>query len=331
MKTATVFGGNGFIGHHIARELKRRGYWVRTVDINEYTFGDIDYTDDYVIGDLRDEGVVTQALLKKGNPIDELYVLASWMGGAGVIFSGEFDDEIMYNSLSIDLNSAKCATNIGVKKVFWSSSACCYNADLQLDPNNTGLKEYDAYPANPDSDYGFAKLTSERIYQAFHRNKGLDVKIARFHNIFGEEGSWNNNKEKFPAAICRKVAMANDGDEIEVWGDGLQTRTFLYVHTCVDGVMKLMSSNCVATPVNIGSSEIISINDLTKMVIGFSGKNLKIKNVESNALGVRGRSSNNDFVYEKIGWKPDSRLADGMLKLFNWVNQQVINNNLLKK
>ena len=322
MKNVVVFGGNGFIGHHLARRLKKEGNWVRTVDINEYTFGDIDYTDDYVIGDLRERDVVIKNLSKEGKPVDELYVLSSWMGGAGVIFTGKFDDEIMYNSLTIDLNSAKYASELGVGKVFFSSSACAYNADLQQDANNMGLKESCAYPANPDSDYGFAKLTSERVYQAFNRNKGLDIRIARFHNVFGQEGSWNNNKEKFPAAVTRKVCEAKDGSSIEIWGTGNQTRSFIYIDEAVDGVLRLMDSNYIK-PINIGSSEMISVNDLAKMVIEISGKNLTIKNVESNAIGVMGRNSDNTLIKEVLGWTPTQPLRKGMESLYSWINKQV--------
>lgn len=322
MKNVVVFGGNGFIGHHLARRLKKEGNWVRTVDINEYTFGDIDYTDDYVIGDLRERDVVIKNLSKEGKPVDELYVLSSWMGGAGVIFTGKFDDEIMYNSLTIDLNSAKYASELGVGKVFFSSSACAYNADLQQDANNMGLKESCAYPANPDSDYGFAKLTSERVYQAFNRNKGLDIRIARFHNVFGQEGSWNNNKEKFPAAVTRKVCEAKDGSSIEIWGTGNQTRSFIYIDEAVDGVLRLMDSNYIK-PINIGSSEMISVNDLAKMVIEISGKNLTIKNVESNAIGVMGRNSDNTLIKEVLYWTPTQPLRKGMESLYSWINKQV--------
>lgn len=322
MKNVVVFGGNGFIGHHLARRLKKEGNWVRTVDINEYTFGDIDYTNDYVIGDLREKEVVKSNLLKNGVPVDELYVLSSWMGGAGVIFTGKFDDEIMYNSLTIDLNSAKYASELGVGKVFFSSSACAYNADLQQDPNNLGLNESCAYPANPDSDYGFAKLTSERVYQAFNRNKGLNIRIARFHNVFGQEGSWNNNKEKFPAAVTRKVCEAHNGDSIEIWGTGKQTRSFIYIDEAVDGVLRLMDSNFI-NPINIGSSEMISVNDLAKMVIEISGKDLQIKNVKSDAIGVQGRNSDNTLIKEVLEWEPTQPLREGMEKLYYWINKQV--------
>ncbi len=322
MKNVVVFGGNGFIGHHLARRLKKEGNWVRTVDINQYTFGDIDYTDDYIIGDLREKDVIIKNLLKEGKPIDELYVLSSWMGGAGVIFTGKFDDEIMYNSLTIDLNSAKYASELGVGKVFFSSSACAYNADLQQDANNMGLKESCAYPANPDSDYGFAKLTSERVYQAFNRNKNLNIRIARFHNVFGQEGSWNNDKEKFPAAVTRKVCEAKDGDSIEIWGTGNQTRSFIYIDEAVDGVLKLMESD-YTKPINIGSSEMISVNDLAKMVIEISGKNLTIKNVESNAIGVMGRNSDNTLIKEVLDWTPTQPLRKGMESLYSWINKQV--------
>lgn len=324
MKTAVVFGGNGFIGHHIARRLKKEGNWVRVVDINEYPFGEKDYADEYVIADLRiKENIIENLFDKDGNVVQELYVLSSWMGGAGVVFTKKFDDEILYNSLTIDLNAAKYAAMLKVGKMFWSGSACCYNADLQTDPNNPGLKEFvHDYPANPDSDYGFGKLTSERIYQAFKRNKGLNIRMCRFHNVFGEEGSWNNDKEKFPAAICRKVAMAKDGDEIEVWGTGKQTRSFLYISEAVDGVMKLMHSD-YTMPVNIGSDEMISVNDLAKMVIEISGKRLTIKNVESDAIGVMGRNSDNALCNEVLKWKPVQPLRVGMEKLYHWINQQV--------
>lgn len=325
-RTAAVYGGNGFIGHHMARRLRSQGYWVKTVDIEEYAYGEVDYTDDYVIGDLRDGEVACENLFDDdNNPVDELYVYSSFMGGAGTIFTGKFDDEILYNSLSIDLNVVKCATEIGVGKVFWSSSACAYNQDLQQDPNNTGLKESDAIPANPDSDYGFAKLTSERIYQAFKRNKGLNIRIARFHNIFGIESSWNNNKEKFPAAICRKVSEAKDGTYVEVWGDGLQTRSFLCVSEAINGVQRLMASQ-YKFPLNIGSSEMISMNDLAKMVIEISGKNLTIKNVESNALGVRGRKSDNTLCQSVLHWSPKQNFKQEIEVFYRWVNAQVLKN-----
>ena len=216
MKTATILGGHGFIGHHLARSLRKDGYWVRTVDIKDYDFGEVDFTDDYVIGDCRMKEVVYSALLKDGKSVDEVYVMASWMGGAGVIFTGKYDDEILYNALSIDLNVAKIASELKVGKIFFSGSACCYNQKHQLESENTGLTEDMDYDANPDSDYGFGKLASERIYQAFHRNKDLNVRFGRFHNVCGIEGAWNNGKEKFPAACCRKVAETKDGGEIEI-------------------------------------------------------------------------------------------------------------------
>lgn len=321
-KIAVVLGGNGFIGHHLARNLRQDGYWVRTVDINEYTYGKPDYTDDYVIGDCRVKEVVYSALLKDGKSVDEVYVMASWMGGAGVIFIGKYDDEILYNALSIDLNVAKIAAELKVGKVFFSGSACCYNEKYQLDTNNIGLTEDMDYDANPDSDYGFGKLASERIYQAFHRNKDLNIRMGRFHNVCGVEGAWNNGKEKFPAACCRKVAEAEDGGEIEIWGDGQQTRSFISVQEAIIGIKKLMQTD-YDKPVNIGSDEIISMNDFAKMVIEISGKKLSIKNISSDALGVRGRTSNNDLMLKVTGWKPSIRLAEHIPSLYNWVNQQV--------
>lgn len=325
-KTAVVYGGNGFIGHHMARRLKQRGYWVRTVDVNEYEYGEVDYTDDYVIGDLRDPDISCENMIDlDGNPVDELYVYSSWMGGSAVIFSGEFDDEILYNALSIDLNVVKCASTLGVGKVFWSSSACAYNQESQQDPNNEGLSELrHMYPAWPDSDYGWGKLASERIYQAFNRNKGLNIRIARFHNVFGTECAWDNKKEKFPAALCRKISVAKDGDEIEIWGDGKQTRSFVWVDEAINGVERLMASDYIF-PLNVGSEEIISVNDLAKMVIKISGKDLTIKNVESNVVGVRGRRSDNTLIREILGWSPSQPLIIGMEKLYAWVHQQTVN------
>lgn len=324
-KTAVVLGGNGFIGHHLARQLRKDGYWVRTVDINEYAYGIPDYTDDYIIGDCRVKEVVYSALIKDGKSVDEVYVMASWMGGAGVIFTGKYDDEILYNALSIDLNVAKIASELKVGKVFFSGSACCYNEKYQLGTNNTGLTEDMDYDANPDSDYGFGKLASERIYQAFRRNKGLNIRMGRFHNVCGIEGAWNNGKEKFPAACCRKVAEVEDGGEIEIWGDGLQTRSFISVHEAIVGIKKLMQSD-YDKPVNIGSDEIISMNDFAKMVIEISGKKLTIKNVSSAALGVRGRTSNNDLMQKITGWKPSIRLAEHIPSLYKWINNQVHGN-----
>jgi GDP-D-mannose 3',5'-epimerase len=326
-KTAVILGGNGFIGHHLARSLRNDGYWVRTVDILEYNYGAIDFTDDYVIGDCRIKETVYSALLKGGKSVDEVYVMASWMGGAGVIFTGRHDDEILYNALSIDLNVAKISSELNVGKVFFSGSACCYNQKYQLDVDNNGLTEDMAYDANPDSDYGFGKLASERIYQAFHRNKGLNIRIGRFHNVCGIEGAWNNGKEKFPAACCRKVCEAHNGDDIEIWGDGLQTRSFISVSEAIVGVKKLMESD-FTSPVNIGSEEIVSINDFTKMVIEISGKKLSIKNIKSDALGVRGRKSNNDLMFSVTGWRPSIKLKEHIPNLYNWVNKQVSNGNV---
>jgi nucleoside-diphosphate-sugar epimerase len=316
MKKICIAGGNGFIGHSLGRKLRSEGHWVRTVDIQEYTFGKIDYTDNYIIGDLRNIDLCKMVL--NDMEFDEVYVLACLMGGAGFIFTGDNDADIMHDSALININIIECLKN-SKAKVFYSSSACIYPKHNQLDPDNPNCAENSAYPADPDSPYGLEKIFSESLYEAYHRNYGLDIRVARFHNIFGAEGAYNNGKEKAPAALCRKVAEADK--EIEVWGDGKQTRSFLYIDECLDGIEKLMNSDCTF-PLNIGSDEMISINDLAKMVIDISGKDLTIKNIEG-AEGVRGRNSDNKLIYETLGWKPTQPLREGMEKLYRWVNTQV--------
>jgi len=328
-KKACVLGGHGFIGHHIARRLKNDGWWVRTVDIAEYAYGDLDFTDDPMIGDLRDMRFVSKALfapgqtaLKCDESFDLVIQMAADMGGMGYLAGGNNDANVMFNSAMINLNVAHIAVTHGVKKLFYSSSACVYPLELQDSQDNKGLRERDAIPAHPDLCYGWEKLHSEILYDAFRRNHGLDVCVARFHNVFGIEGTWEGERAKAPAAICRKVAEAKDGGSIEIWGDGTYTRSFLDVDECVEGVLRLVESGSHEV-LNIGSDEIITINDLARMVIGISGKNLKIVNVESVALGVKGRNSNNDLIKEVIGWAPTDPLIKGMTKLYEWVNKQV--------
>jgi nucleoside-diphosphate-sugar epimerase len=264
-----------------------------------------------------------------------VYQLAADMGGAGYIFTGEHDADVMYNSAMINLNVAKECIKTGVKKVFYSSSACMYPEHNQLDPNNPNCEESSAYPANPDSEYGWEKLFSERLFLSFHRNYGLNVRIARFHNIFGPMGTWKGGKEKSPAAMCRKAAESKDGDVIEVWGDGQQTRSFLYVDECVDAVLKLMDSNFIE-PVNIGSEEMVTINQLAEMAISFSKKDLLIKNIEGVEfikkygfkcpLGVKGRNSDNRLYKEKIGWEVSQPLSIGLEKTYQWISSQLEKN-----
>ena len=256
-------------------------------------------------------------------PFDEVYQLAADMGGAGFVFSGENDADIMHNSAIINLNVVEASVKAGVKKIFYSSSACMYPERNQLDPNNPNCKEDSAYPAEPDSEYGWEKLFSERFYLAANRNYGIDIRIARFHNIFGPEGSWDDGREKAPAAFCRKVAENADGSEIEMWGDGNQTRSFLYVDECVEGVLRLMKSDFKG-PVNIGSEEMVSINDLAKMAMNIAGKKQSIKHIPG-PLGVRGRNSDNNLINEKLGWKPNSPLLNGMTVTYKWIEKQVIN------
>lgn len=317
MKTALVCGAGGFIGGHLVNFLKKEGFWVRGIDLKHNEFGNTN-ADEFIIGDLRDP-IVCQKILDQ--PFNEVYQLAADMGGAGYIFTGEHDADVMHNSATINLNIAHYGQKAGVKKLFYSSSACMYPEYNQLDPDNPKCSEESAYPAAPDSEYGWEKLFSERLYLSFQRNYGLDVKIARFHNIFGPQGTWNGGKEKAPAAMCRKVAEAKEGDSIEVWGDGKQTRSFLLVEECLVGIRRLMDSD-FSGPVNIGSEEMVSINQLAQMVINISGKKLTIKNIEG-PLGVRGRNSDNTLIFNKLGWKPSQPLIEGLTKTYQWIKQQV--------
>lgn len=324
LKTALVLGGHGFIGHHMARRLKSEGYWVRTVDIQEFPYGDLRKdVDDYVIGDLRDINVCRKVFLPPyGKSFDEVYFLAAKMGGAGIIFSGSWDAVVMHDSALININNLETARRAGVGKIFFSSSACVYPQEIQQDTGNVHLTEETAYPANPDSDYGFEKLFAERLYQAYSRNHGMEIHIARFHNIMGPEGSWGNGYEKVPAAMCRKIAMAKDGDSIEVWGDGLQTRSFLFIDECLEGVRRLMASDFEG-PVNIGSDEMVSINQLVDIVKDIARKpNITINHV-AGPLGVRGRSSDNTLIKEKLGWAPDYPLRKGLEKTYPWILSQI--------
>lgn len=319
MKKALVLGAGGFIGSHLVKKLKKQGFWVRGVDLKYPEFNET-HADDFIIGDLRIQTICDKAL---DQYFDEVYQLAADMGGAGYIFTGENDANVMHNSALININIVERAVKHKVGKLFYSSSACIYPEFNQLDPDNPNCEESSAYPAQPDSEYGWEKLFSERLYFSFMRNYDLNVRVARFHNIFGPEGTWQGGKEKAPAAMCRKVAQAPDGGEIEVWGDGQQTRSFLYIDECLEAVKRLMDSDFVG-PVNIGSDEMISINNLAKMAIDISGKNLMIKNIDG-PLGVRGRNSDNNLIYEKLNWKPDAPLRKGMEKTFKWINEQVKN------
>jgi len=314
---ALVCGAGGFIGGHLVKRLKREGFWVRGVDLKYHEFCE-SQADEFIIGDLRDPQVCRDVLDKS---FDEVYQLAADMGGAGYIFTGEHDCEVMHNSGMINLNMVDLCSKAGVKKIFYSSSACIYPEYNQRDPLNPKCSEDSAYPAAPDSEYGWEKLFSERMYLAYHRNRGLNVRIARFHNIFGPEGSWNNGKEKTPAALCRKVAETPSGGSIEVWGDGEQTRSFLYIDECLDGIRLLMDSDFLG-PVNIGSEEMVTINELARMVIAISGKELSIRHV-TGPLGVRGRNSDNRLIYQKLGWKPSRSLREGMEKTYAWIEEQV--------
>lgn len=317
MKKIVVCGAGGFIGSHLVKKLKEQGHWVRGVDIKYPEFSET-VADDFIGADLRDPGLTN--LILRDN-IDEVYQLAADMGGAGYIFTGEHDADVMHNSATINLNIAQSCVCHGVKKVFYSSSACIYPEHNQLDPNNPNCEESSAYPANPDSEYGWEKLFSERMFLAYSRNYGLQVRIARFHNIYGPEGSWNNGKEKAPAAICRKVAEAKNGDEIEIWGDGEQTRSFLYIDECLDGVLRHMESDFQG-PLNIGSDEMVTINQLVDIASQIAGKKLIKKHIPG-PLGVRGRTSDNTLIFEKLGWKPNYPLKKGIESTYNWIVEQL--------
>lgn len=314
LKTALVCGAGGFIGGHLVKRLKSEGFWVRGVDLHFCEFADTQ-ADDFIIGDLRNHSVVERAVDRR---FDEVYQLAADMGGAGYVFTGENDADIMHNSATINLNVLDVCHKRNIKRVFYSSSACMYPEHNQLDPDNPNCAEDSAYPASPDSEYGWEKLFSERLYLAYNRNYGMECRVARYHNIFGPEGTWDGGKEKAPAAICRKVSSAADNGEIEIWGDGLQTRSFLYIDQCIEGTIRLLRSEFEG-PVNIGSEEMISINDLAQMVIDMSGKSLTIKNIDG-PIGVRGRNSDNKLITKELGWAPDMPLQDGMRITYEWIS-----------
>lgn len=317
MKKALVCGAGGFIGGHLVERLKKEGLWVRGVDLKYPEFSKT-VADEFIIGDLRDQKVCE---LVTDIAFDEIYQLAADMGGAGYIFTGENDANVMHNSATINLNILERCRVIQAKKIFYSSSACIYPAYNQEDPDNPNCSESSAYPAAPDSEYGWEKLFSERLYLAYHRNYGLEVHIARFHNIFGPKGTWQGGKEKAPAAICRKVAQTPAGGEIEMWGDGKQTRSFLYIDECLTGVNKLINSD-FSGPVNIGSEEMVTINQLAEIVMNIAGKKLSIKHIPG-PLGVRGRNSDNKLIKEKLGWQPNAPLINGLEKTYTWINAQV--------
>jgi GDP-D-mannose 3',5'-epimerase len=317
MKRALVLGGGGFIGSHMVKRLKSEGFWVRAVDI-KYPPYVKSCADEFIIGDLRDPQVARQAI---DQCFDEVYQFAADMGGAGFVFSGEHDADIMHNSALVNLNVLEACKHNKVKRIFYSSSACMYPEHNQMDPSNPNCSEESAYPANPDSEYGWEKLFSERLYLAYARNYGIQIRIARYHNIFGPEGSWNNGREKSPAAICRKVASSMDGGEIEIWGDGNQTRSFLYIDECLEGTCRLMRSDWVG-PVNIGSDEMVSINQLSFMAMEIAGKQLKIKHIVG-PLGVRGRNSDNRLIEERLNWRPKLRLREGLEITYSWIDEQI--------
>lgn len=362
MKTALVLGAGGFIGSHMVKRLKKDGYWVRGVDLKYPEFSKSE-ADEFIIGDLRISETVANVMYLKSQDVicidmdslpkidltpkelidlmfetgvlphrgnqpqtikgfDYVFQYAADMGGANYIFTGDHDADVMHNSALINLNVAHWATKYKIGKVLYSSSACIYPQQIQEDPNNKGLRESDAYPVNPDSEYGYEKIFSERLYDSYRRNYGLNIRVVRFHNVFGEEGAIDYLKAKAPAALTRKVIEAKEGESIEVLGDGKQTRSFLYIDEAIEGCMRVMESEYYQ-PINLGSDELISINDLAKMIIEISGKDVSIKNIPSNAVGVRGRNSDNTLIKEKLNWHPSQKLEVGIRKVYFWLNENL--------
>jgi GDP-D-mannose 3',5'-epimerase len=311
-----VCGAGGFIGSHLVKRLKSEGHWVRGADLKNPEFGESP-ADEFCIGDLGRQDECEKIIDQR---FDAIYQLAADMGGAGYIFSGENDANIMHNSVSVNLNVLAAAQRHGLKDIFYSSSACIYPEVNQLDVNNPVTDEGSAYPASPDSEYGWEKLFSERMYFAFNRNMNTRARIARYHNIYGPEGTWQGGREKAPAALCRKIALAANGGSIDIWGDGKQTRSFLYIDDCLDATLRLMSSEFDG-PVNIGSEEMVSINQLADLIMQIAGKKLVIKHIPG-PLGVRGRNSDNRLIEEKLGWEPSYSLAKGIEKTYRWINDQ---------
>jgi nucleoside-diphosphate-sugar epimerase len=317
VKKILVCGAGGFIGSHLVEKLKEQGNYVIGVDLH-YPLYSATKADVFYLMDLREQENIRK-LITHG--IDEIYQLAADMGGAGYIFTGEHDADIMHNSCQINLNILDEMHKKGIKKVFYSSSACMYPSHNQEDPDNPLMAEDSAYPANPDSEYGWEKLFSERLYMTYAKNYGLDVRIARFHNIFGPHGSWDNGKEKAPAALCRKVALCKDGGVVDVWGPGNQTRSFLFIDECVEGIQRIMESD-YTKPVNLGSTRMISINELVKLIALLNGKNVDIRNIDG-PRGVMGRNSDNKLIKEVIGWVPDEDLEIGLIKTYKWIDEQI--------
>jgi len=317
MNTALVCGAGGFIGGHLAKRLKSEGFWVRGVDLKFPEYAETE-ADDFVLGDLRDPYFCRHVLDRR---FDEVYQLAADMGGAGFIFTGENDAEILHNSATINLNVLDACRKRLIRRVFYSSSACMYPAYNQEDPDSPNCEESSAYPAAPDSEYGWEKLFSERLYLTYGRCHGLDVRIGRYHNIFGPEGTWTGGREKAPAALCRKIAAAEDGGVIEIWGDGRQTRSFLYVAECIEGTVRLMRSRFMG-PVNIGSEEMVTIDGLADLIMRIAGKRLENRHI-SGPLGVRGRNSDNRLIREKLGWAPSQPLVKGLEITYAWIDRQI--------
>ena len=316
VRKALVCGAGGFIGGHLVRRLKREGFWVRGADIKQHEFRSSS-ADEFLQVDLREPEAMKQAVAG----MDDVYQLAADMGGAGYIFSGDHDANVMHNSATINLNAIEFGRQAGVQRFFYSSSACIYPAYNQMDPQNPKCSEASAYPAEPDSEYGWEKLFSERLYLSYMRNYGLHIRVGRFHNVFGPEGTWRGGREKSPAAMCRKIAEARDGDAIEVWGDGEQTRSFLYVDECVDAIRRMMEGPFEG-PLNIGSEEMISINNLARTIMQIAGKQLTLRHIDG-PLGVRGRNSDNHLIREKLGWEPSQPLQHGLERTFEWISEQV--------